>query len=143
VKNTDLYNEILHSVNKKVRNSHTAEEITQDTFMDLAKTDTSTIKSLRSYLHRIAKMKTAYRQRDHKNDFVSSIEGMDFPAPVIVDYGILEELLALLSPQERAVVGCKQLFDIDGAIELGISVESFRVIKHRARQKIEKYSEAV
>ena len=37
IENTDLYNEIFLTVNKKVRNFHTAEEITQEVFMDLAK----------------------------------------------------------------------------------------------------------
>lgn len=136
MKNTDLYNEILYSVNKKVHNFHTAEEITQEVFLAAVKQDTSKIENIHSYLYSVAKTKMADRYENYENNFLLSIEGVDLVACEIPDYGVVEELLALLSPQERTVVDCKQLTDIAGAEELGISVESFRVIKHRAKQRL-------
>jgi DNA-directed RNA polymerase specialized sigma24 family protein len=134
--NIELYNEIFRSVNKKVRNFHNAEEITQEVFLDLAKKQYPMIENLRAFLYFVSRSKIVDRHRNHENDFIVSIEGMDFPAPEIVDYTRLNELLALLSLRERAVVECKQLTDRDGARELGISVSSFGAIKRQAKQKI-------
>ena len=141
IENTDLYNEIFLTVNKKVQNFHTAEEITQEVFMDLAKKNIDTTRNMRGYLYFVSRAKIADRYRDHENDSKLSIQGLDFPTPESPDYVVIDELLALLSSQERAVVDCKQLTDIGGAKELGISVDLFRVTKYRARQKIEKYLE--
>ena len=145
IENTDLYNEILRYVQSRVFNKNDADDIVQDTFRDfLASTFTSTDKKeIHAFIYKIVLRRIVDWQRIKLGQSTVYIESGDFAAQQDVDYGIVEEVMAILLPLERKVVECKQLSDKDGAAELGLNINTFRSCRSRARQKIEKYLEVV
>lgn len=140
----ELYQSLLHFVKKRVNNQHDAEDLTQEVFLKLAKSDLGSIQNVKSWIYAIARNTITDYYRKKKIP-VDNIDTFDL---VIEEAGksVVEELSCCIEryvdqlPDDyRAIIRLSELENVpqkEIAIQLNMNYATVRSKVQRGRKKL-------